>query len=238
MQTSTTQSIKSETNQASDASNKASDALKGATNQASKVSQTMQNAVVPSIVVPSIKEKGSGVLSYLSSSVSSLNDALASAIGPYINVNALLKRLGFTDNDIKDFRGLNPSIVKEMIISVAYKNKVNLGIVVASLAPFVGEYALAAKNFYATNMEMIEQFKKEVRSRIHAVVPKKMPQLQGPQLQVPQLQGPQLQVPQLGGKRAKRTLSTLKRCDKSKKMFFNTNKCKIRRTKHKRPRKY
>jgi hypothetical protein len=160
--------------------------------------------------------------------------------------NALLRILGIDKKELEALGEVNVSQLKGVLLSTLKDNAVGISTALLAFVPFIGEYFLAGKAVYAEGEKVKESVMKKIRDKIKLQIPEvKIPEAEIEMQNfstIPQslpIATP-LQTETViakGGARARNTNAILRRIEKSKKAFHNTNKSNASFGKSKKPRK-
>ena len=161
----------------------------------------------------------------------------------------MLKIFGIDKKELEALGEVNVSQLKGILFTTLKEQSVGITTALLAFLPFIGEYFLAGKAVYAQGEKVKESIIKKIKDAIPRVDLPNMPQV--PQIQIPEMpqvpQMPQMpQVPQMppvlatpeyqtllpspsqevikGGGRPKSSITILRRIEKSKQQFHNTNK--------------
>jgi len=161
-------------------------------------------------------------------------------------VNVLLKIFGIDKKELEALGEVNVSQLKGILFATLKEQSVGITTALLAFVPFIGEYFLAGKAVYAQGEKVKESIIKKIKDSIPRVDLPNIPQV--PQIQIPQVpqmppMPPMPQVPQVlttpeyqtllpspsqevikGGGRPKSSITILRRIEKSKQQFHNTNK--------------
>jgi len=141
----------------------------------------------------------------------------------------LLRIFGITKEQLAALGQVNVSQLKGILWSTLKEKSFGISTALLAFVPFIGEYFLAGKALYKEGEDVKEAIIEKIKSQIPEV---KIPEVKIPEAEI-EMQD--FSIPKSiptateltkGGARARNTNAILRRIEKSKKAFHNTNKAK------------
>jgi hypothetical protein len=137
----------------------------------------------------------------------------------------LLRIFGITKEQLAALGQVNVSQLKGILWSTLKEKSFGISTALLAFVPFIGEYFLAGKALYKEGEDVKEAIIEKIKSQIPEV---KIPEVKIPEAEI-EMQD--FSIPKSipteltkGGARARNTNAILRRIEKSKKAFHNTNK--------------
>jgi hypothetical protein len=150
----------------------------------------------------------------------------------------LLRIFGITKEQLAALGQVNVSQLKGILWSTLKEKSFGISTALLAFVPFIGEYFLAGKALYKEGEDVKEAIIEKIKSQIPEV---KIPEVKIPEAEI-EMQDFSIpksiptELPK-GGARARNTNAILRRIEKSKKAFYNTNKSNTTFGKSKKPRR-
>jgi hypothetical protein len=157
----------------------------------------------------------------------------------------LLRIFGITKEQLAALGQVNVSQLKGILWSTLKEKSFGISTALLAFVPFIGEYFLAGKALYKEGEDVKEAIIEKIKSQIPEV---KIPEVKIPEVKIPEaeIEMQDFSIPKSiptateltkGGARARNTNAILRRIEKSKKAFYNTNKSNTTFGKSKKPRR-
>jgi hypothetical protein len=151
--------------------------------------------------------------------------------------NMLLKIFGIDKTELEALGKVKVSQLKGILLSTLKDNAVGISTALLAFVPFIGEYFLAGKALYKEGEDVKDSVMKKIRDKINLQIPDvKIPEVSIPKslplaatTAIPVQTVAPTVAPTLvsqGGASKRNSNAILRRIEKSKKAFHNTNKAK------------
>jgi hypothetical protein len=136
---------------------------------------------------------------------------------PEMSVNGVLKKVfGLNDEQLSALGKADPSILQKAFWQSLNEKKWALITSALGFIPFIGQDFLAAKSVYKEATEVLSESTKKIEAML--------PKISSEGVEMQQLSASPTTVVPKGGSRARNSNAILRRIEKSKKAFHNTNK--------------
>jgi hypothetical protein len=136
--------------------------------------------------------------------------------------NMLLKIFGIDKTELEALGKVKVSQLKGILLSTLKDNAVGISTALLAFVPVIGEYFLAGKALYKEGEDVKDSVMKKIRDKIKSQIPEAEIEMQD--LSTIPIATPVKTELAKGGARKRNSNAILRRIEKSKRAFHNTNK--------------